>query len=434
MTQQDNYLHDVREQYEHLPYPPRDPQDESKRLITTWLDDLPMINHYCYGGRQSFRNGFRALVAGGGTGDGTIYLAEQLRSTDAEIVHIDLSAASIAIAQHRAEVRGLRNVRWRHGSLLDLPDLDVGEFDYINCSGVLHHLADPNAGLAALLKVKKESGALGVMVYGQYGRTGIYQMQELLRLINRTTAEPGKKLATAKEVVNTLPPSNWFRRGQDLHRDHLVFGDSGVYDLLLHSQDRAYTVEEIFRWFSDGHGLHLQFTDVGKGRSSYMPDMLLGPHSPGFLADVCARPLREQYAVAELLSGALTMHSFFATQSPASAAPYGDAEQIPFFFHEPVTGPQLSALIHKSKVAPFVFNHTHTGISKAVDQGKFGKFILKYIDGKRSFADVFALVRAEDHFKRSPPGDTELFADFQPLYDFLNAIDRLLLRHPSAAG
>jgi hypothetical protein len=81
-----------------------------------------------------------------------------------------------------------------------------------------------------------------------------------------------------------------------------------------------------------------------------------------------------------------------------------------------------------------VFNHAHTGITKAVDQGKFGKFILKYIDGKRPFADVFALVRAEDQFKRSPPGDTELFADFQPLYDFLNAIDRLLLQHPSAAG
>jgi len=434
MTHQDNYLHDVRDQYEHLPYPPRDPDDERKRLITTWLDDLPMINHYCFAGRQSFGNGFRALVAGGGTGDGTIYLAEQLRSTDAEVVHVDLSEASIEIAKRRAEIRGLSNIRWLHGSLLDLPDLDVGEFDYINCSGVLHHLADPNAGLIALLKIRKESGALGVMVYGQYGRTGVYQMQELLRLINQATEEPAKKLANATEVLNALPTSNWFRRGQDLYRDHLVFGDSGLYDLLLHSQDRAYTVEEIFRWFSDDHDLHLQFTDVGKGRAAYLPDMLVGPHSPEFLTDVGARPMREQYAIAELLSGALTMHSFYATRSPASVAPYGDAEQIPFFFHEPVTGPQLSALIHQSKVTPFVFNHTHTGITKAVDQGKFGKFILKYIDGKRSFADVFALVRAEDHFKRSPPGDTELFADFQPLYDFLNAIDRLLLRHPAAAG
>ena len=53
---------------------------------------------------------------------------------------------------------------------------------------------------------------------------------------------------------------------------------------------------------------------------------------------------------------------------------------------------------------------------------------MKYIDGKRTFADIFALVKAEDKFRKSPPGDDELFADFKCLYDFFNAIDRLLLR------
>ena len=42
----------------------------------------------------------RALVAGGGTGDATIFLAEQLRHTDAQVVHLDMSSASIAIATH----------------------------------------------------------------------------------------------------------------------------------------------------------------------------------------------------------------------------------------------------------------------------------------------------------------------------------------------
>src|SRR5881227_2385014 len=55
----------VREQYEQLPYPACDPADEQRRLIRTWLDDPPMINHYGFGGRQTFRDGFRALVAGG---------------------------------------------------------------------------------------------------------------------------------------------------------------------------------------------------------------------------------------------------------------------------------------------------------------------------------------------------------------------------------
>ncbi len=46
-----NYLPDVKNQYEALPYPARFPADEGKRLILTWLDDLPMVNHYCFAGR-----------------------------------------------------------------------------------------------------------------------------------------------------------------------------------------------------------------------------------------------------------------------------------------------------------------------------------------------------------------------------------------------
>jgi hypothetical protein len=39
-------------------------------------DSLGKLNHYCFGGRQNFGNGFRVLVAGGGTSDHTIVLAE----------------------------------------------------------------------------------------------------------------------------------------------------------------------------------------------------------------------------------------------------------------------------------------------------------------------------------------------------------------------
>ena len=82
MREPNNYLPEVRNQYEALPYPACDPLDEHRRLARTWLEDLPMVNHYCFAGRQSFRNGFRALVAGDGTGDATIFLAEQLRHSN----------------------------------------------------------------------------------------------------------------------------------------------------------------------------------------------------------------------------------------------------------------------------------------------------------------------------------------------------------------
>jgi SAM-dependent methyltransferase len=422
----------VRRQYEDLPYPPREPQDEMTRLITTWLDELPMINHYCFAGKQSFRDRFRVLVAGGGTGDATIFLAEQLRLTDAEVVHLDLSAASIEVARQRAQVRGLANIRFIHESLLGLPALGLGRFDYINCAGVLHHLADPDAGLRALLGALKDDGALGIMVYAQYGRTGVYQLQSLLRLINANEPDTQRKIANARAVLAGLPASNWFKRGEpDLYLDHINLGDSGLFDLLLHPQDRAYTIEEIYAWLCDAHGLNLELTDVGRGHAAYLPELMADPRQPRI--GELARDLstRQQHAIAELLSGNLIHHTFYAMRRPGTRAPYGDRDYVPFLFHEPVTGRDLAALVRRHHSAPFVINHSHTGVVVRIDPGKYGANILDHLDGSRTFGEIFAMVRQEISSSGSVPDDDQLFRDFQPLFDFLTAIDRLLLRHRS---
>jgi SAM-dependent methyltransferase len=424
-------LPEVRQQYEQLPYPPRDPADEKTRLCRTWLDDLPMISHYCFGGEQPFRAGFRVLVAGGGTGDATIFLAEQLRGTGAEIVHLDVSAASIAIARERARLRSLENITWVHDSLLALPSLGLGAFDYINCVGVLHHLPDPDAGLQALTKVMKDGGALGLMLYARYGRTAVYQMQELMRLICGDAELPAR-IAATQEVLKTAPPSNWFKRSEDLHRDHVEYGDAGIADLFLHPCDRAYSVEELYEWLCDRYGLHLQFTEVGRGVSRYLPSIVVGPQRPSFLAAVAEMPMRRQHAIAELLDGSIAMHCFYATRSANPAAPYGDAHYVPFLFHEPVTGPDLAALVERHKGQGFVLENSHTGMRLQLDPGQYSRHVLRYIDGRRTFRQIFDLVRVKRAGK-SPPGDQALFDDFRPFYDALRAIDRILLRHEKTA-
>ncbi len=424
----DQYLPQVRAQYEALPYPPRDPADEKTRLVRTWLDDLAMLNHYCYAGQQSFRDRFRVLVAGGGTGDSTIFLAEQLRHTNAEIVHLDLSQAAIDIARQRAGIVGLNNITWVHESLLALPGLGLGQFDYVNCLGVLHHLDDPDQGLRALLSARKEGGALGIMVYGKYGRSGVYQMQALMRLINQGAPDAKAMIRNTRDVLEAAPPTNWFKCGEELFHDHKHGGDAGIYDLLLHTQDRAYTVDELYDWFEDRHGLHLALTYRGRGRSAYLPEMVVAPQQPRFLESVRALPLRQQYAIAELLSGSVTMHTFFATQSAASRAPYGDADYVPGFFNGP-SGPQLAALIRQHRSLPFMVDDPATGIKGLLTPGKYGDFIVQHIDGRRDFSAVFAAVRAEPALRAAPPDDAALFSDFQALFEFLTAIDRLLLRH-----
>lgn len=437
----DNYLPDVRNQYEALPYPARNPQDEHQRLIHTWLEDLPMINHYGFAGRQSFGHGFRALVAGGGTGDATIFLAEQLRHTDARIVHLDMSLAALDIARERARIRGLANIDWVHDSLLNLPTLGLEKFDYINCSGVLHHLADPDLGFRALLGVLADGGAMGLMVYATTGRTGVYQMQSLMRQVHAALAgdapaDAARKVAQTRDLLASLPAANWFRRSEDLHQDHRT-SDAGLYDLLLHSQDRAYSVGELFDWLGDGpagHGLHLAFSDVQRGRAPYLPRMVLGSKPPAMAQALAALPRRQQYEMAELMIGSIITHSLYVTRSAASTAPYGDAQYIPFFFHEPLTGELASQVFASNRGQPFVLNHQHSGMTFKVNPGRYGPQILRLIDGQKSFAEIFEQFRASWKGQAEAPDNAALFADFADSYEALNALDRLLLRHPAAAG
>ncbi len=62
-------------------------------------------------------------------------------------------------------------------------------FDLIVCTGVLHHLADPDAGLRALRSVLKPDGAMYLMVYAPYGRTGVYMLQDYCRRLGIGTSE-----------------------------------------------------------------------------------------------------------------------------------------------------------------------------------------------------------------------------------------------------
>lgn len=440
----ENFLPEVKSQYESLPYPPCNPEDDHKRLARTWLDDLPMINHYCFRGRRSFGGRFRALVAGGGTGDATIFLAEQLRHTDAQVVHLDISEASLAIAKRRAEIRQLSNITWLHDSLLNLPQLGLDKFDYINCSGVLHHLADPDQGFKALKGVLAEGGAMGLMVYASTGRTGVYQMQSLMRMANGITAgeKPSeqRKIANTRDLLDSLPSSNWFNLARHLYGD-VNLGDAGVYDLLLHSQDRAYSVGELFDWLGNeadlapqGHGYHLSFSDVQRGRSPYLPHMVLGGKPPRMASELRRMPRRRQHEMAELMIGNIVTHSFYLTPDANCAAPYGDASYVPFYYHERLTGDVLARVFASNGGRPFLLQHQHSSVSITVDPGKYGARIVRLIDGQRSFDEIFNQIRASITGSATSPDNTALFADFAESYEVLNALERLLLTHPQAAS
>ena len=84
------------------------------------------------------------------------------------------------------------------------------------------------------------------MVYGQYGRTGIYQIQHLLRITNEKETAMTAEISNAKKILDILPEHHWFdhRNSSDVQ----TMGDIGIYDLLLHKRDVAYSIKDLYDW------------------------------------------------------------------------------------------------------------------------------------------------------------------------------------------
>ena len=296
----------VRAHYEAYPYPPRDPADETKRLVVGSPSHWREIDHFCFGGGRDWRAPFRALVAGGGTGDGLIMLAQQLKDagTPAEIVYLDLSVASRAIAEARARQRGLKSIRFHAGSLLEVAALAPGPYDYIDACGVLHHLPDPAAGLAALAAELAPDGGMGLMLYGAYGRTGVYAVQGALRALG-AGFDPAAKIALARRLLADLPKNHWFTRNPFVS-DRRTMNDAALYDLLLHSIDRPFTVAEIFA-LAAGAGLAVTgFIEPAR----YDPAIYL--NDAELKNRAMALPAPERAALAEALASSMKTHVFYA--------------------------------------------------------------------------------------------------------------------------
>jgi len=96
---------------------------------------------------------------------------------EARVTAIDVSDTSLEHTAALKQKYDLANLEPRHLPIENAADLDQ-EFDLIVCTGVLHHLVDPEVGLRALRSVLKQDGAMYLMLYAPYGRTGVSMIQD----------------------------------------------------------------------------------------------------------------------------------------------------------------------------------------------------------------------------------------------------------------
>lgn len=327
-------MSDVRNQYEAFPYPHRDPDDESKRLITG-SPSLPIeMDHCLWAGQRDWSIPLRVLIAGGGTGDGLVQLAQRLTNAGKpyRITYVDLSDSSRKIAEARVLSRQLDHIEFVTGSLLDAPGL--GPFDYIDCCGVLHHLPDPLEGLQALRAALAPGGGLGFMVYAPYGRSGVYPLQAAFnRLFGHLP--PRVRLRQAKKAFDAVPEGHPLRR--NLHLSDHKQSEAGFFDLLVHSQDQAFDVAS---WID-------ALTATGWSLASFIQP---GLYDLSQLIDVPKDfDAIARMAVAEQLRGTIKSHVGYARLSEGNLPVWNAvADRIPHLNNIPAKGLAESVKLKKA--------------------------------------------------------------------------------------
>ena len=394
-------LKKVKDQYEDYPYPARDPEEEKDRLLMCAGDNIHELNHWLFKGKKKFDKNFRILVAGGGTGDASTYYAAQLEGTGAEVVYLDFSKASLKIAKRRAEIRGAKNIKFIHDSILNIPNLDLGKFDFINCFGCLHHLESPDEGLKLLTSLLKEDGGMHLMVYAKYGRTAVYHMQELMKLVNDGEENRAQEVANAKLLLDKLPNTNWFARSPDLFNDHTVYGDIGIYDMFLHKQDRAYSVAEMFDYV-ENQGLNfVSFSDIEERIALKIENFIT---DTTLLGKIKKMPIKQQYTISEILLGNQRKHSFYVSKQKDVVANCEDLDHIPMFYNLPENAGAEICKMMKDNNVPMGHaislnlnnNWRIKGAKMNVQANPITSLLLSNIDAKKTLRDIFDLAKKEN--------------------------------------
>src|SRR6266481_862340 len=368
---------EVRAFYDSHPYPaPIDSLDRHRELYRN--PDRRRALSFLLWPTEKPRANRKILVAGCGTSQAAIHA---LREPDARVTAIDISETSLRHTRDLRRKYGLRNLDLHRLAIEQVAELG-SKFDQIVCTGVLHHLPDPDIGLQALRNVLAPSGAMHLMVYATYGRAGIHMMQEYCRLLGVGASEA--ELRGLGTTIGALPADHPIAGVASRAKDFR--NPDALADALLHPQDRAYTVPQLYAW--------LERCGLSLGRwfeqAPYLPQCGAIANMP-HAARLVSLPPQSQHAAVELLRGTMVAHNFIAYRDDR----LGESQPIAFDgdawrAYVPLRLPWTLCI--RDRVPPgsmaVLINRAHTYPDLALPIDAAQERVFAAIDGNRSVDEI----------------------------------------------
>jgi SAM-dependent methyltransferase len=288
----------VSRQYEKWTYP-QPIQDLDAYIRNNWEFFDPSHAHRTIWPDREYKPDMDILIAGCGTNQAAVYA---YTNRAAKVVAIDISQSSLNHQQYLKDKHGLGNLELHLLPIEELPTLGL-DFDLVVSTGVLHHMADPLVGMKALAGCVRPDGAVSVMLYAKYGRTGVYLLQSVFRDLGLGQDEASLRMV--REAISMLSPDHlvqsYFKMAPDLQYD------AGLVDTFLHGRDRAYTVEDCIDLVTSAELVFQGWLN----KAPYYPHDAFAPET-AFYAAVNALPETKLWSVMDRIHTVNGCHFFMA--------------------------------------------------------------------------------------------------------------------------
>lgn len=165
-----------------------------------------------------------------------------LRFPRATVLGTDLSTTSLDRSATIVNDLHIPNLVLREESIHHAGYRD--QFDYIICTGVIHHNANPRAALAKLAAALKPTGVLELMVHNRFHRTAYAAFQKAVRTLCGSGATPDydTELSIARKLIQL---GSKYSILSSLFPHYNDYPQSLLADALIQPVEYSFTIESL---------------------------------------------------------------------------------------------------------------------------------------------------------------------------------------------